>query len=66
LGQSSGGTCCIALGPHRAAVESALEQRGVRYDLRDDVLRASFHIYNDEADAHEVGAALAAAAQGRP
>jgi kynureninase len=47
----TGGTLCIALGPHHSAVSAALDAAGVRYDSRGDVMRISFHACNtiDEA-----------------
>jgi len=58
-----GGTCCIPTGARLARVRAALDERRVRFDQRADILRLSFHLYNDEADAIAVAEAFDAAAE---
>ena len=58
----NGGTCCISVKGRRQEVEHALHSRQVRFDMRGDMLRISFHIYNGEDDVRTVAAALDAAA----
>lgn len=58
-----GGTCCIPTGARLTRVQEALRERGVRFDQRADILRLSFHLYNDETDALAVAEAFDAAAE---
>jgi selenocysteine lyase/cysteine desulfurase len=55
-----GGTLCLDLGAAAPAAEQALRDSGCRIDRRGDVLRFSFHIFNDAADAEAVAGVLAA------
>jgi selenocysteine lyase/cysteine desulfurase len=52
-----GGTLCLTCDDVDGA-EAALRALGCRFDRRRDILRLSFHIWNDEGQAYRIGAAL--------
>jgi selenocysteine lyase/cysteine desulfurase len=52
-----GGTLCLTCDDVDGA-EAALRALGCRFDRRRDILRLSFHIWNDEDQARRIGAAL--------
>ena len=52
-----GGTLCLTCDDVDGA-EAALRALDCRFDRRRDILRLSFHIWNDEAQARRIGAAL--------
>lgn len=52
-----GGTLCLTCAEPDAA-EHALRQLACRFDRRGHILRLSFHVWNDEDQAHRAGAAL--------
>ena len=52
-----GGTLCLT-GGDISAVEAELRALGCRFDRRRDIVRLSFHIWNDMDQAREIGAAL--------
>jgi len=52
-----GGTLCLTGGDVDAA-EAALRAIGCRFDRRRDILRLSFHVWNDAAQARAIGRAL--------
>jgi kynureninase len=57
-----GGTLCLDLGAAAADAEQALREGGCGIDRRGDVLRFSFHIFNDGADVEAVAGRLRAVA----
>jgi len=59
--EQRGGTLCL---PLDAGAEAALVAAGVRCDRRDEVLRLSFAIWNDDADVDRVALALRASHAG--
>ena len=61
-----GGTLCLPLGLHASAVASALQAGGHFFDTRGTSLRLSFHIYNDQDEARDLGQICAAALVGAP
>jgi selenocysteine lyase/cysteine desulfurase len=56
--KGKGGTLCLDLGPAASAAEQALRDAACRLDRRGDVLRLSFHIFNDMADAEAIARIL--------
>jgi selenocysteine lyase/cysteine desulfurase len=56
-----GGTLCVALGAEFEPVTRALAADGVRFDTRGPVVRLSFHLCNDAADAGRIAQAWRAA-----
>jgi kynureninase len=52
-----GGTLCLTCDDVDGA-EAALRTIDCRFDRRRDILRLSFHIWNDEAQAHRIGTVL--------
>jgi len=52
-----GGTLCLTC-DDLDAVEAALRMLGCRFDRRRDILRLSFHVWNDMDDARAIGTAL--------
>jgi selenocysteine lyase/cysteine desulfurase len=52
-----GGTLCLTCDDADGA-ETALRSLGCRFDRRRDILRLSFHVWNDEDQARRIGAAL--------
>jgi len=53
-----GGTLCLAPGAALADVRRRLDALGAHYDQRGDVLRLSFHLWNDLAQAQALAAAF--------
>lgn len=52
-----GGTLCLTCDDVDGA-EAVLRTLGCRFDRRRDILRLSFHVWNDEAQARRIGGAL--------
>jgi selenocysteine lyase/cysteine desulfurase len=52
-----GGTLCLTCGDVDGA-EASLRALGCRFDRRRDILRLSFHVWNDEEQARRIGTAL--------
>jgi kynureninase len=61
-----GGTLCLPLGLGAGAVARALQAGGHFFDVRGTSLRLSFHIYNDQDEARDLGQLCAAALVGAP
>lgn len=56
----TGGTACLKLGDEYETVAARLAQRKVRFDNRDgDVIRLSFHIYNQADEVEQLAADFA-------
>jgi selenocysteine lyase/cysteine desulfurase len=51
-----GGTICLPIQPEKSeALATTFRNQGVRFDQRGHTFRLSFHIYNTETEAEEVG-----------
>jgi selenocysteine lyase/cysteine desulfurase len=57
----TGGTVCLQLNQRAETVAAALRTAGHFFDKRGQTLRLSFHIYNEESEARDLGRLCAAA-----